>query len=112
MRNSLLLVCAALLAGCSPHPGSGTWLAEEGARDFTRLSIQFDGRAEFFGEGVETAVERCFWSGDSAEVIQLECVVAANIELKRSYLLQVTGERQALLLRDGDPVGGFRRVEE
>ena len=66
------------LAGCSPHPGSGSWLSESGDGDgLARLVVQFDGKAELFRADREAAAYRCFWAGDGKRTLRMRCANAA-----------------------------------
>lgn len=97
-----------LLAGCSPHPGTGTWLpVSETDATFTKLMVQYDGKADFYAEDQDNAVRRCFWVGVSEQSITLNCVQSADTDIKESYQLNVTANRQAELTQGDSVVGRY-----
>lgn len=101
------------MIGCAPHPGSGTWItAGESEGGFSRLIVQFDGRAEFFAPGKEEEVLRCFWAGESEKSIRLDCSSAEDADAGMRYSLVVTGADQAELLQSGKIVARFHRGGE
>ncbi len=81
MKRAFTILSVALLLGaCSPHPGAGHWVPEgANPEGFTGLSVQFDGKAEFYVQDKQEAVLRCFWGGESARTISMDCVVAELI---------------------------------
>jgi hypothetical protein len=106
-----------LLAGCSPHPGTGMWVAAEstGAEHssaFARINVTYEGRANIYdwksdpaGDSDATAIRRCFWSGVDEMTITLNCVQAINTEREETYLLRVEPQgKGAVLLQDGRTV--------
>lgn len=116
------LVC--LLAACSPHPGSGNWQSTGEANprfisEFVRLEVGYDGRTDIFGnsaapqagtDDTNGAIRRCFWGGLDAHAIVLDCVQAANADVKESYSLRVSADkRTAELIKDEVVVGRFVR---
>ncbi len=75
---------------------------------FTGLSVQFDGKAEFYVQDKQEAVLRCFWGGESARTISMDCVVAENTEIRRRYALNIQADR-AELISGAKTVGVFTR---
>lgn len=116
------LIC--LLASCSPHPGAGNWQSTGEAnplyiREFVRLEVGYDGRTDIFGDSAAPqagtddtngAIRRCFWGGLDAQAIVMDCVQAANTDVKESYSLRVSADkRTAELIKDAVVVGRFVR---
>jgi len=117
MKHSIRLLLAAAvvagLSGCSPHPGAGTWTTVgEGEGGFFKLVVHFEGRAEFFAPDQEKELLRCFWAGESAESIRLDCTSAQQEDAKLHYSLAVTGADQAQLQQSGKVIAQFRRNGE
>lgn len=109
----LAVALTLLLTGCGPHPGSGAWLADpEPVAGYQRLKVEFDGRAEFFRPGEEGAALRCFWAGDSANSIQMDCISAGDDASKFLYAFRVLDDGRAELLMDGKVLGQFRSSEQ
>lgn len=99
-----------LLTGCSPHPATGKWMPESGdASGYTRIHVQYDGKTDFYRAGQEEATLRCFWAGESPEIIGLQCTVAANTAIEKHYQLKVANWEGAELLEAGRVIGRFRR---
>ena len=112
VKQSIVLISLILLlAACSPHPGSGIWEAVgENGNGFTKMVIQFNGRVEMFAPDKEKAVIRCFWAGEDAESISMDCVKADTDE-KLKYGLRVNPTKQtADLLKSGKVVGSFNKL--
>ena len=106
------LIGDSLLAGCSPHPGAGTWLPlAETESEYTRLEVNFDAKAEFFLAGKEAAELRCFWGGDSARSISMKCSAASNPDVDIHYVLKITGSDRAELLQAGQSVMLMKRKD-
>ena len=105
---TLILSVPLLLAGCSGHPGAGTWQFPQGA-EYRRLVVQFDGRAEFFRPGREQPAQRCFWAGDSARSIVLQCQDAERADIEREYRLKVNAAGDAELMLGQRLVAQLRR---
>ncbi|WP_127478051.1 hypothetical protein [Sulfurivermis fontis] len=99
-----ILLPLLLLAGCSPHPATGTWsgAAPESGR-FQRLEVTYEGRALLYAAGEDKAGRHCFWSGESAQSIALSCTPAFNPELEEHYRLVIGADGRASL-RQGDKV--------
>jgi len=107
-----MLLIPLVLAGCSAHPAAGTWQIQEGSKsNYARLVVQFDGRAEFFRPNEEEPAERCFWAGESASTIALQCVDAADEEQERQYRLKVTKGGRGELMQDGRLLGMLDELE-
>ncbi len=109
IRLVSLLFLPFLLAACGGHPGAGTWQYTNGG-EYQRLVVQFDGKAEFFRPGQEEPAQRCFWAGDSARSIVLQCVDAANPDLERKYRLKVTADDGGELMQGERLVALLKRM--
>jgi len=108
---SLILLLPLFLTGCGGHPAAGTWQIQDGsASRYARLVVQFDGKAEFFRGNEEEPAERCFWAGESADSITLQCVDAANGE-ERHYRLKVSKGGRGELMQDGRLLGMLDELE-
>ncbi len=107
------LLSVILLAGCSAHPGAGTWLASDGnTSGYSRLVFEFDGKAEFFAPNEEKSVRRCFWGGESKEIVSLKCIVAANTEVEEHYRFKVTPNGEGILSLGGSDIGLYQKQPE
>lgn len=109
-RPPLVMSLALFLAGCAPHPATGTWTAAENDSTFTRLEVTFEGRALLFQAGEQEAGRRCFWGGESAQAIALTCKPAADPESEERYHLTVGEDGAATLTRDGKIAARFVRL--
>jgi hypothetical protein len=110
LKTLSLLGVLALLAGCSPHPGSGIWIAaSENELGFTKIDVQYEGRAEIYNATDETAVRRCFWGGMSPKQLALDCVQAADTDIKENYRLTVKADGAAELTHKQQLIGIFRK---
>lgn len=106
----LALLLGAGLAGCSGHPGAGNW-ESAGPADapFSKLLVHFEGRAELIDAKTGADSYHCFWGGKNAEEIQLDCTTPQDTETRIRFSLQVTGDGNARLTRDGVQVGLFTK---
>ena len=105
-----LLSVLLLITGCSPHPGSGVWVAtSENEPGFTKIDVQYEGRADIYNASDEAAVRRCFWGGMSPKQLALDCVQAADSEIKENYRLSVAEDGSAELTRKQQLIGVFNK---
>jgi hypothetical protein len=110
LKALLLCTSLALLAGCSPHPGSGIWIAtSENEPGFKKIDVQFEGRADIYTATDEVAVRRCFWGSMSPKQLALDCVQAANTEIKENYRLIVSEDDTAELTLKQQLIGTFSK---
>jgi len=99
-----------MLSACSPHPGAGSWQAEgSNSLNVSRINITFEGTADFYTDGIEEAVRRCFWSASAEQAMQLQCVYAEDSDKKVSYQFVITEKDHAQLLQDDKIIGQFLR---
>jgi hypothetical protein len=109
----IVLSVALFLSACSPHPGAGYWLSQGSNTDgFIGLAVQYDGKAELYVQGKEEAAVRCFWGGESAETISMDCVVAENTEIRRRYSLHIAQPDQAELISGAKTIAVFKRSDK
>ena len=105
-----LLSISLVLIACSPHPGSGEWLARaEGNYRFSRLKVEFDGKAYLFVPNKEDHQLRCFWAGESASLISMDCILNDPSERRSVYQFRVVDQRSGELMTNGNVVGRFQR---
>ena len=96
------------IAGCSPHPGSGTWLPlSEGEGSFSKLMVHYNGRAELYSTEDQEIEWRCFWVGISESDISLDCAPSSNPEIEEHYRLNVVARGEAELLQNERVLGRF-----
>jgi hypothetical protein len=97
-----------LLAGCSPHPGSGTWVpVPEEETDFSMLQVHYNGRAELLSKGKDAIIRHCFWVGIGKKSIKLDCVPSNNTGIEEQFQLNVVAEGEAELMFNGKVAGRF-----
>jgi len=100
-----LTVFALGLQGCSAHPGAGHWLAVENTDSkFSKITVEFEGRAELIPTDSTAETQRCFWAGKSATAIQLQCTYGDDSGVELKYLLSVdsTGKEPVATLSLAD----------
>jgi hypothetical protein len=108
----LSLLSMLLLAACSPHPGAGVWKpVADNAVGIERLIIAYDGRG-LFATTHPKASWHCFWSGENARTLLLDCTPSTNPEQEVRYRFRVTEAGQGELLRDDRLVARFRKTAE
>lgn len=118
MKNTLYIFSMILLSlslqGCSPHPGAGHWQAvEDSASDFSKITVEFEGRAELLPTDTAAETQRCFWAGKTADALQLQCTYGDDSGVELKYLLSVdsTGNEPVATLTLGDKqMGVYRRI--
>lgn len=112
LKTIFLCTSLLLLAGCSPHPGSGVWTAaSENKPGFTKIDVQFEGRADIYNATDEAAVRRCFWGGMSPRQLALDCTQASDTDNQEHYRLTVVADDTAELTRDQQLIGTFDRQQ-
>ena len=110
LKNLSLLSALVFITGCSPHPGSGIWIAtSENESGFTKIDVQYEGRADIYNATDEAAVRRCFWGGMSPKQLALDCTQASDTDNPEHYRLTVTADDTAELTRKQQLIGAFNR---
>lgn len=105
-----LLAGALLLGGCGPHPAAGVWHAAPRAPStYTRIEIEFDGKAYLYVTGREDHAVRCFWAGDDRSTVNMDCIVNDPSERRLRYRLQVISGSESELFDNGNTLGRFVR---
>lgn len=109
-RVAFCVLVISLLSGCSPHPGSGSWLASgSNSEGFSQLQVHFDGKAELRYEDQTRGELHCFWQALNKDTVDMICSVAGDEETRLRYQLQTVGDSQGNLHREGEIVGRFDR---
>jgi len=110
LKTIFLLSTLALIVGCSPHPGSGIWTAtSENEPWFTKIDVQYEGRADIYSATEEAAVRHCFWGGMSPKQLALDCTRASDTDNPEHYRLTVTADDTAELTQKQQLVGTFKK---
>lgn len=103
-----ILIFLLTLSGCSPHPGTGKWQADEkNSLNIAIINIVFEGTADFYVVNKEESIRRCFWSAAGEKTIQMQCVHSENIDNKVSYQFMVTEKGHAELTQNEQLIGQF-----
>ena len=85
-----LLVLSLLLGACSPHPGTGIWSVEQDNEfGISRLTVNYDGKAEFNATKPENISWRCFWGAAAKQEISMTCTPSNDPEQEYNYALTV-----------------------
>ena len=114
MKRNILLGFLALtvlfLTGCSGHPGAGKWTAIEGENTlFSHIKVDFDGKAAIYPKDNQSPTRNCYWQASSADNISIQCGTSENEEGKLFYSLEVTEPTLAVLKKDDQVLGQFKR---
>ena len=114
LSRPLLTLCALIgLQGCSPHPGSGSWVPVENSETiFSLVTIDFNGRAELFIPKRDDHLYRCFWAGQDSKTLSLDCIAADDDTLKPQLLFRISQEGVADLLEADKLLGQFKRSDD
>ncbi|MEH6578064.1 MAG: hypothetical protein V7731_13395 [Amphritea sp.] len=110
-----LIGAAALLSGCSGHPGTGSWQAAgENSGHFTSLEVAFDGKAQLIKTALSSTGNadktlRCLWQATSKENLQLQCREAAQPDTTLQYTLHIMAENTAVLYQKEQVIARFNR---
>lgn len=110
--KTLATLCIAALlftlVGCSAHPGAGKWKADtSNSLNVTTINIIFEGHADFYIEGKEESIRRCFWSAVAEQTMSLQCVHSDDADKKVSYQFIVTEKGHATLSQGDQLIGSF-----
>jgi hypothetical protein len=124
MPNFIIFVLISFfLVACSPHPGTGTWLADSDNKAFTKIIVHYDGKAEIFDMKNSKAEWHCFWAGINKTDISLTCTPASNTDDEQLFSLSISDldsttnaaqparTTQAKLYKDTELTGTFKLQE-
>ena len=90
-----------LIAGCSPHPGTGEWKAmTENELNITKISVFFTPKVLFYARAINEPVMQCGWWALDKKVIEMECVHLSDTEIKEKYRIKVVADGKAELLKE------------
>ena len=96
------LLALFLIAGCSPHPGTGEWQSTtENKLNITKVSVFFTPKVLFYASGISDPVMQCGWWALDKKVIEMECVHLSNTEIKEKFQIRTLAEGEAELIQDG-----------
>ncbi len=88
-----------LIAGCSPHPGTGEWRsATENKLNITKVSVFFTPKVLFYAGDIREPVMQCGWWALDKKVIEMECVHLSDTEIKEKYQIKVIADGKAELI--------------
>jgi len=126
MKKSVVsaILTAALLQGCSGHPGSGHWQAslELPTSQYSALELEFDGKGTLRPNKLVAGQEDkadlwCLWQAKSAIALDVQCGDGSAEKTNIKFELTVTGDKQegafaynqANLTQGGSVVTVFKR---
>lgn len=106
----ILLITASLitLTACSPHPGTGKWKTDaSNSYHIDIINISFEGNADFYTDGKEESIHRCFWSATGKQTMTLQCVYSEDSEKKIIYQFEITENNHAKLTHNEQTIALF-----
>ena len=112
--HSLLLVTVTLLiSACSPHPVSGVWgTAQDNEYGISKLTMGFDGRAQFVTTKLNNAIWHCFWSATGKKQANLDCNPSTDKEQKDIFMLNINDQGDAELMHKSKLISTFKLLNE
>ena len=107
--NALIIISLLfILSACSPHPGAGNWKADSSnSLNISTINIIFEGNADFYVEGKEDSIRRCFWSAVGQQKMEMQCVHAEDTDKKVKYQFVVTEKGHARLTEGEQLISTF-----
>jgi outer membrane biogenesis lipoprotein LolB len=114
LRSALLFIITSfLLSACTPHPGAGVWKATaDNEQGISKLTVGFEGKAEFTSSKQNNALWHCFWSTADKKKLALECTPSTNPEQKTSFELIINEQGLAELYSKTTLLATFKRLDE
>jgi hypothetical protein len=111
-RFILIALISLLISACSPHPGSGVWQAtSDNKQGISKLTISFEGKAEFVSTKKGNTVWHCFWTAYDKKTLNLDCSPSTDTEQKTTYFFIVNDE-VAELQHETFTLATFKRLDE
>ncbi|WP_198264042.1 hypothetical protein [sulfur-oxidizing endosymbiont of Gigantopelta aegis] len=102
------IIVLVTLTACSPHPGAGKWKADKANElNVSIINVLFEGTADFYTEGKDESIRRCFWSAIAPQTMSMQCVYSDNTDKKAAYQFVVTDKGHATLSQDEQVIGLF-----
>ncbi len=102
-----------LLSACSPHSGSGVWKAvTNNDQGIAKLTVGFDGRAEFIASQQNNTLWHCFWTAIDRTKLALDCTPSTNPKQEQSFVLNINEQGQAELRTGTTLLATFKRLDE
>ena len=94
--TSFFISALLLLSACTPHLGSGVWEAvADNEQGISKLTVGFEGRAEFTSSKRNNTVWHCFWTTADKKKLAFDCAPSTNPEQKKPLELSVTEQGMA-----------------
>lgn len=110
-KNLLPLLSFLLLTGCAPHPGAGIWGAqEENSQGIKKVTISFDGKAEFVSQDQQSVTWHCFWGGTGKQTVTMQCTPSINPDIAHKFSLEIGENGSAVLSDEKQVIGKFKRL--
>lgn len=102
-----------LLAGCSPHSGSGSWVLAPGKQaELSKIVIQFEPKVDIYGSESNDPIQQCGWWAKSRQEIEMECVWLSDTNKKVKYQLNILQDDTAQLLHEARLIGEYVRQND
>lgn len=108
----LALMAVPLVVACSGHPAAGKWqLVDSSSYQYTRLVVNFDGKAEFYKANADKAWLHCFWTARAVDMISLECASADEDAENEIFDFKVSENEPGQLLIGNQVVAKFNNQD-
>lgn len=113
MKFKILAVLALpLIISCTGHPAAGQWrLSDPGDYQYTRLVVNFDGKAELYKANVKNAWLHCFWTARADDIIGLKCGSADENAANELFDFKVSAKNSGQLMIANRIVAHFDNEE-
>ncbi|NRA85493.1 MAG: hypothetical protein HRU22_17475 [Gammaproteobacteria bacterium] len=104
----LAVLSLPLMVACTGHPAAGKWQLNSASEyQYSRLVVNFDGKAELYKKDQAIAWLHCFWTASAADAIGLECASADADAANEKFFFKVSGENSGQLMIDDTVVAQF-----
>ena len=93
MKAIFILFIVILITGCNGHPAAGEWSSNTKS-EFTKIIINFDGKAEIYEKSQKVAKYHCFWAAYDENGINLDC--GTKSEKQKEFTFEMTSSSAEL----------------
>ena len=102
-----------LMTACSPHPGTGVWMANtDNELGISKMIVAFDGRVEFNSSKPENAKWHCFWEKLNKNSLELDCTPSNHVDQPHKFHIISIDKLNAELRENEKLLARLKRLNE